>query len=71
MWKEIERLAGIVTTGYEKFRDYLRVSSFYGRIKYQIIQQAWIVMLKDLEADMAHRYDNEVIQTAFLNYEIA
>lgn len=69
MWMEIERLAGTVTSGDEKLRDYLRVSASYGRIKYEIIQQAWIVMLKGLEGDKAGSYNKEVIQTAFLNYK--
>ncbi len=69
IWKEIEKLAGTVTSGDEKFRDYLRVSSSYGRIKYEIIRQAWIVMLKGLEGDKTGRYDKEVIKTAFRNYE--
>ena len=68
-WNEIEILANSITSGDEKFQDYLRVSCTYGRIKYDIIQQAWIVMLKGLEGDRSGTYDNEVILTAIKKYD--
>jgi len=68
-WNEIEQLAVSITTGDEKFRDYLQVSCTYGRIKYDIIQQAWIVMLKGLEGEKLGKYEEEVIKKATQKYE--
>ncbi|MBI9063891.1 MAG: hypothetical protein JEZ14_18050 [Marinilabiliaceae bacterium] len=68
-WNEIEQLAASITSGDEKFRDYLRVSCTYGRIKYDIIQQAWIVMLKGLEGEKSGKYEKEVIRKASQKYE--
>ncbi len=68
IWKEIEQMAGKVSTGDEQFRDYLKVSCSYGRIKYEIIQQAWIVMLKGLQAEKTGENENEIIQSAFDKY---
>lgn len=69
IWKEIEKLAGQVKSGNEKFQDYLQVSCSYGRIKYEIIQQAWIVMLKGLEGDKTGNYDRVRIENAYLQYK--
>ncbi len=68
-WNEIEQLANSITTGDEIFKDYVSVSCTYGRIKYQIIQQAWIVMLKGLEGDKSGTYDKDAILTATKNYD--
>jgi len=68
VWREIESLSEQITTGDEKFRDYLRVSCKYGRIKYEIIQQAWIVMLKGMEGDKKGTYDVKTIHDAYLKY---
>jgi hypothetical protein len=68
-WKEIESLSKQVTTGNDKFRDYLRVSCEYGRIKYEIIEQAWIVMLKGLKGDKTGEYDVDAILKAYKNYK--
>lgn len=69
MWNKIETLADSITSGDEKFKDYLRVSCKYGRIKYDIIRQAWIVMLKGLEGDKSGTYDKEIILAAVKKYD--
>jgi len=68
-WKEMEILAASITSGDEKFRDYVRVSTTYGRIKYEIIQQSWIVMLKGLEGDKRGEYEVQNIENAAKNYK--
>ena len=67
-WKEIETKAQSITSGDDKFRDYLRVSSSYGRIKYQIVEQAWIVMLKGLEGEKTGSFEKKRIQDAAKKY---
>lgn len=68
IWEEIEQLAFSITGGDEKFRDYVRVSSTYGRIKYDIIKQGWIVMLKGLEGDKLGKYEIQIIEKAADEY---
>lgn len=67
-WKEIEKLAYTINSGEESFINYVRVSSTYGRIKYEIIHQAWIVMLKGLQGDRTGTYDIDAIKNAIENY---
>ncbi|WP_223552213.1 hypothetical protein [Aestuariivivens sp. NBU2969] len=69
IWKEIEQLANHFDSGDEYFIDYLKVSCTYGRIKYEIIQQAWIIMLKGLQGDKTGNYDSGSIRDAFIQYE--
>jgi hypothetical protein len=68
IWKEIETLSGQLSSGDETFRDYVRVSCTYGRIKYEIIQQAWIIMLKGLEGDKNGQYEKEEMGRAYSTY---
>lgn len=68
-WKEIEILANSITSGDEKIQDYVRVSSAYGRIKYEIIQQGWIVMLKGMEGEKNGRFDTIRILDAKSKYD--
>lgn len=67
-WNTIEKLAASITSGDKELREYIGVSSTYGRIKYEIIQQAWIVMLKGLEGEKSGNYDTDVILTASKKY---
>jgi hypothetical protein len=69
IWNEIERLSKSITSGDDKFKDYLRVSSSYGRIKYEIIQQAWIIMLKAMESEKTRIYEKAAILDAKVKYD--
>lgn len=68
IWTEIENLSQSITSGDEKFKDYLIVSSSYGRIKYDIIQQAWIIMLKGMEGEQSGEYEKNTILEAKAKY---
>ncbi len=69
IWCEIEALSKQINSGSEDFQDYIRVSSTYGRIKYDIIRQAWIVMLKGMEGERSGTYDKEAILSAKAKYD--
>ena len=69
IWKKIENLSQTVTTGDEQFKDYLKVSSTYGRIKYEIIQQAWIVMLRGMEGEKNGVFNIESIMASKHKYD--
>jgi hypothetical protein len=62
-------LADEIETGDDNFRDYLEVSSQYGLIKYSIIQQGWIIMLKGTEGDITGIYEEETIRDAIRKYD--
>lgn len=69
IWKKIEKLSQNITSGDEKLRDYIKVSSTYGRIKYEIIQQAWLVMLKGIEGDQKGTHEIQIIKESIQNYD--
>lgn len=68
IWRQIENLAQQISSGEEKTRDFIKTSSTYGRIKYEIIAQAWTIMLNGLEGDLTGSYDREKLAPAFLKY---
>lgn len=45
MWKEAERLAAGITLKDPRDTEFMRVSTTYGRIKYQVIEQLWRIQL--------------------------
>ena len=69
IWKRMEKLSQEISTGSEKLRNHIRVSTTYGRIKYEIIYNAWIVMLKGYEGDKTGYYMHNIMQTSIENYD--
>ncbi|MBN1560375.1 hypothetical protein JW998_09005 [candidate division KSB1 bacterium] len=45
MWKEAEELAAQITLKDPRGTEFMRVSTTYGRIKYQVIEQLWRIQL--------------------------
>jgi hypothetical protein len=45
MWKEAERLGAQITLKDPRDTEFMRVSTTYGRIKYQVIEQLWRIQL--------------------------
>jgi len=45
MWKEAEKLAAGITLKNPRDTDFMRVSTTYGRIKYQVIEQLWRIQM--------------------------
>lgn len=52
MWKKIEQLACEIHLPGQDDQEYLEVSSAYGRIKYQIIEQIWKMQLLAAESEI-------------------
>jgi len=69
LWMVIEDISRYMTSGDGEFESYLRVSASYGRIKYDIICQGWIIMLKGMEGDRTGEYDTNAILTAKAKYD--
>lgn len=69
IWEKIEILSQSISTGDEQLKDYLKVSCTYGRIKYEIIHQAWIVILRGLEGEKKGFFNIDTIKTAKQKYD--
>ena len=69
IWQEINQIANNFSSGSQDFKQYLIVSSKYGLLKYSIIEQAWIVMLKGLEGENSGNFDVEKIKNALIEYD--
>ena len=69
IWKEIDDLARKIHINDPGTDQYLKVSCRYGLIKYSIIQQAWIIMLRGMEGDRNGNYDKASIQSAIRKYD--
>lgn len=69
IWKKIETLSKTVSSGDEKFRDYLKVSCSYGRIKYEIIEKAWFIMLNGMQETNNVVNNTPLIKEAKLRYD--
>lgn len=69
MWKRIEQLAHEIHFTDTNTQEFVEVSCAYGRIKYEIIQQAWIVLFAGKSGDSSGHYDRERISAAIKNYD--
>jgi hypothetical protein len=69
IWGKIVQLSNEIESGDDTFRDYLKVSSKYGLIKYSIVQQAWIIMLRGLQGEKTGDYSIEQIRSAINEYD--
>lgn len=71
-WKEAERLAIGITLKDPRDTDFMRVSTTYGRIKYQVIEQLWRIQLLLAEERIKKQpLDKEAARTAVTAYEKA
>ena len=69
MWKRMIDLAQQIETKDEALNEFLRTSTEYGRIKYEIIEKGWIVILFGHIGDETGEYDRERIRTAIERYD--
>ncbi|MBN1543303.1 hypothetical protein JW992_14270 [candidate division KSB1 bacterium] len=71
-WKEAEELAARITLKDPRDTEFMRVSTTYGRIKYQVIEQLWRIQLLLAEERIVKRpLDEEAARTAVTAYEKA
>jgi len=72
MWKEAEKLAGRITLKDPRDTKFMRVSTTYGRIKYQVIEQLWRIQLLLAEERINKQsLDQETAKAAVTAYENA
>ena len=69
MWKQIERLAHEIHFADTNTQEFIEVSAGYGRIKYEIIQQAWTIFFAGKLDDQSGHFDRDQIQTAIARYD--
>ncbi len=69
MWKRIEQLAREIHFADPGTQEFVEVSAAYGRIKYEIIEQAWTVLFYGKLGDKSGQYEREKIHTAITRYD--
>jgi len=55
MWKEAEQLAAGITLKDPRDTEFMRVSTTYGRIKYQVIEQIWRIQMMLVEEKIGNK----------------
>jgi len=72
MWKQAEALASSITLKDHRDTDFMRVSTTYGRIKYQIFEQIWRIQLMLADERINNtELDNQAASQAVTAYETA
>ena len=69
LWVNMVQLAKQIETKDKALNEYLLTSTKYGRIKYEIYEKGWIVMLLGHIGDKTGKYDKESIRTAIDRYD--
>jgi len=69
MWKRIDKLAQEIHFADTNTQEFVEVSAAYGRIKYEIIQQAWTILFAGKLGDKTGHYDREKIRAAIVRYD--
>ncbi len=70
MWKEAEKLAAGITLKNPRDTDSMRVSTTYGRIKYQVIEQLWRIQMMLAEEQINKKpLDENAARAAVEAYE--
>ena len=69
LWQRIERIAHEIHAADPNTQEYIEVSAAYGRIKYEIVQQAWTILFAGRIGEKSGQYDREKIHTAIARYD--
>ena len=69
MWRQIERLAREIKFSDRQTQEFVEVSATYGRIKYEIIQQAWTVLLYAQQGQNAMNEHRPEVTAAIGRYD--
>lgn len=70
MWRQIEKLAHEIRFADTNTQEFMEVSAAYGRIKYEIIEQAWTVLFAGKLGDKSRQYDHKKIHVAIARYDV-
>ena len=69
IWKKMEYLAGNIRMKDPGDEEYLKVSVTYGRIKYEIIRNAFTAILLGYKGDKTGHYEKKRIRQAIARYD--
>jgi hypothetical protein len=69
MWRRIEQLAREIHFADTNTQEFVEVSATYGRIKYEIIQQAWTVLFTAKLGEKSGQYNREKVHKAIARYD--
>jgi len=69
MWRQIESLAREINFPDRETKEFVEVSATYGRIKYEIIQQAWTVLLYAQQGESTLKNHRQDIAAAIAHYD--
>src|SRR5207247_1242386 len=71
IWKQVEALSHQIETPDPELTNFIQVSSTYGRLKFEVIQHGWAIMLLGLSGDKTGSYDNAAIKKHIEAYDDA
>ena len=69
MWRRMEQLAHEIRFADTNTQEFVQVSAAYGRIKYEIIQQAWTVLFAGKLGKKSGQPDRKKIRAAIARYD--
>jgi hypothetical protein len=69
IWRQIEALSKQLSLKDSVLQEALEVSCSYGRIKYELIEQMWILMIEDTRSKLEGRMDPDILKEAILKYK--
>jgi predicted DNA-binding transcriptional regulator len=69
MWREIEVLAREINFPDRETQEFVEVSATYGRIKYEIVQQAWTVLLYAQQGESVLKKHRKEVAAAIARYD--
>lgn len=69
IWRQIEALSNQLTVNDSIAQETIRVSCTYGRIKYELIEQMWILMIEDAHMAISGKININTVSTALDRYD--
>lgn len=69
MWRQIETLSKQIHVNDTATQEAIEVSSTYGRIKFELIEQMWILMLENAQWKAGGILHREVVQQSIRRYD--
>ena len=69
IWKQIEALSNQLTMNDVKMLEAIKISCTYGRIKYELIEQMWLLMIEDETYLQSKTMNNDAVKNAVRKYD--
>jgi hypothetical protein len=69
IWRQIEALSNELSVTDSVMQEAIKVSCTYGRIKYELIEQMWILMIEDAKATFSAKLNTGIVSHALERYD--